>query len=175
MKTAKVLGTMRIQLLPLGWLVWLASCMSSGETAVDAGAETTGGSGGASGSDTQLDGRASGPDGSVLPDGGGCRWPQAAVTYSEASGSGCTPRSAFLICQVPNGGSMAADGAIFAPDGSLVADACTNACAGDEYALNCRGPLDAGAPDPDPSLACGVIPIPGNLPTSMNYCCRCAT
>jgi hypothetical protein len=166
---------MSTKLLHLGWLVWLGSCTSSGETAVvDAATGATGGSGGASGPDAQLDARASGADGSVLTDGGSCHWPQAAETYSEASGSGCTPRSAFLICEVPNGGSMAADGAVFAPDGALVTDSCTNACASDEYALNCRGPFDAGAPDPDPSLGCSVVPIPGNLPTSMNYCCSCA-
>jgi hypothetical protein len=70
---------MSTKLLHLGWLVWLGSCTSSGETAVvDAATGATGGSGGASGPDAQLDARASGADGSVLTDGGSCHWPQAA-------------------------------------------------------------------------------------------------
>jgi hypothetical protein len=38
--------------------------------------------------------------------------------------------------------------------------------------LNCSGA--SGAPEPDPSLGCNVIPIPGNTPWSVHYCCRCA-
>ncbi len=154
---------MTVKHLHLLGLLFLGACSSSPRTN-DAGA-AEGATIDASDSDR--------PDSSASTDGGSCQWPASANTLTEAGGSGCIPAPFFRICEIPNDGSVQADGAIVSPDGALVTDSCTNACASDEYALNCRG--NPEAPEPDSSLGCNVIPIPGNLPTSMHYCCRCAS
>ena len=115
---------------------------------------------------------AAAPDGSVLPDGGACHWPASASTFSDASGSGCTPRAGFGTCEVSNGGTGEPDGTIIPPD--IANGTCTNACSPSQYALTCVGAaLTSAIPAPDTSLNCRVIPIP--TPSDvLVYCCPCA-
>jgi hypothetical protein len=108
-------------------------------------------------------------------DGGACQYPATANSFDDASAVGCAPH-AFDICAVPNGGTVGSDGSVTASDGTLVNDACHSACDSNQYALACTGnrAIDTFAPEPDPSLGCTVIPIPGNTPWAVRYCCPCA-
>lgn len=107
-----------------------------------------------------------------------CPWPAAANSYDAGVG-GCVPRPKFDICEVPNGGTVLADGGILGPDGSVVLGACKDACSPTEYALDCfaSGPDDAGqffGGTPDSSLACIGIPVPTPIGVSF-YCCPCGS
>lgn len=101
-----------------------------------------------------------------------CAWPAAADSFDPASGTGCLPRSMSQICAVPSGSVVHADGSITTPDGETVT--CVNACSPAEYSLACHGSsLPGTIPDPDPSLACRVVPVP-TPPDSLFHCCPCA-
>jgi hypothetical protein len=106
-----------------------------------------------------------------------CSRPTKADTFSDASGTGCKPKAEFNLCEVPNGGSVGADGAVAGPNGAPVVGACHDACSASEYALDCLGSFPSGGgggiPDPDPALGCRILPIP-TPPAALFYCCPCA-
>ncbi len=100
-----------------------------------------------------------------------CTWPAAADTLNVAFGTGCSPKSMFDICQVPNGSIVHADGSITTPDGGIVS--CSDYCLPTEYALNCYGAATGTVPTPDLSLNCRAIAIP-TPSNALFYCCPCA-
>jgi hypothetical protein len=94
-----------------------------------------------------------------------CNWPAAASTFDADAGEGCTPRSMFDICQVPDGSTILADGGVLTPDGGVVV--CDDACTPSEYSLTCENAT------PDSSLGCAAIPIP--TPSALLFfCCPCS-
>jgi ABC-type Fe3+-hydroxamate transport system substrate-binding protein len=94
-----------------------------------------------------------------------CTYPPLAVTYSDASGSGCKPEAPGKICQVSNGATVLADGGVV--NGT---ETCTSLCGDSQYELSC---MEAPSANPDPSLGCTVIPIPTPADVTL-YCCPCA-
>jgi hypothetical protein len=78
-------------------------------------------------------------------DAGVCaRWPKSADTYDAATSAGCFPRATILI----NG---------------------SNACDGSEYGLVCTGSGRADLGQPDSSLGCRGLVLPG----VSEFCCPC--
>lgn len=111
---------------------------------------------------------------SVALDAGACVWPANLTATGDASALGCWARATFNVCEVPNGGSVSADGTITGPDGKVVTNACHDACSTSEYALTCTGDMATPGvmPSPDSSLGCRVIP--GPTPSNVtSYCCSC--
>lgn len=102
-----------------------------------------------------------------------CTWPPGADTYSDASATGCRPRSVFEICGVPNGSVVYPDGAVVSPDGAPAQ--CSDACSATDYSLSCIGDGETGnIPSPDPSLDCTIVPVP--TPSDvLFYCCPCGS
>jgi hypothetical protein len=79
----------------------------------------------------------------------------------------------FRSCEVPNGGTVEADGTIVASDGAVVTGTCQLACTQDQYTLTCvSSALPGRIPTPEPSLGCSAIPVP--TPSNvLFYCCPC--
>lgn len=102
-----------------------------------------------------------------------CHWPASADTFSEASNTGCTPRSFFQICEVPSGSALHPDGSVTTPPGATAA--CVNECSPTEFALECLGPAGGAGTIPSPAadLHCRAVPIP-TAPNSLRYCCQCS-
>lgn len=100
-------------------------------------------------------------------------WPATVTQTDDAGAVGCWARASFNLCEVPNGGTVNADGTTTGPDGKPATNACHDACSASEYALTCTGAtLLSVAPVPDPSLGCSVIP--GPTPSNETfYCCPC--
>lgn len=97
-------------------------------------------------------------DASAILDGGACTWPAKFTSNSDGSAVGCWAH------------------AISGP-----VDASQITCSSAEYALGCVGEwpysADGGyvqvtVPEPDPSFACRILPIPTTVNTSF-YCCPC--
>lgn len=123
--------------------------------------------------------KAGGPDAgpdvaSVTLDARRCVWPASVTETGDAGASGCWAHAAFNVCEVPNGGSVNADGTITGPDGKPVTNACHDACSASQYALTCTGEMSSPGviPSPDSSLGCRVVrgPTPSNETV---YCCPC--
>jgi len=109
-----------------------------------------------------------------------CSWPSAADTFNTNTGTGCSPRTMFEICQVPGGSVVTAAPqgdlvSIETPDGGVVS--CSDYCSAAQYALSCHGAASPDSiptiPSPAPALNCNVVPIP-TPSTLLVYCCPCA-
>ncbi len=102
---------------------------------------------------------------------GVCSWPAAANTFDAATSLGCEPQPTFQICGVPSGATLDPDGTYTPPA------TCSDPCAPEAYPLRCTGSIVDGVvttmPEPAPSLACQVLPLPMPLGTAV-YCCACA-
>ncbi len=105
----------------------------------------------------------------VLDGGGVCLYPTAADTSADASAAGCSASSPGNICQVSNGATVEADGAVLGGTST-----CSPICAAGHYQLTCSTGGNIGAPIPQPTdwLGCEVIPDPTAEGVSL-YCCPC--
>ncbi|HSY25516.1 MAG TPA: hypothetical protein VK841_25525 [Polyangiaceae bacterium] len=101
-------------------------------------------------------------------DGETCKVPAGVAVQASPSGSGCFAGPAGQICEVSNGATVNADGAV-----SGGTESCKSLCGASEYELTCAGPIVQNAPVPDSALNCQVIPLP--TPSGvLYYCCPCA-
>jgi hypothetical protein len=101
-------------------------------------------------------------------DGETCKYPAGVDVNSSPSGSGCFAGPAGQSCEVSNGATVNADGAV-----SGGTESCKPLCGASQYELTCMSPVGQIAPDPDSALNCQIIPLPTPSGT-LFYCCPCA-
>jgi hypothetical protein len=95
-----------------------------------------------------------------------CIWPAPAAS--------CTPGKNFLVCVVPNGDRVEADGTVSDANGKPVPSACKHPCKSTDYALTCTG-NDAASPALIASLGCTFAPAAISTPPGVTlWCCPCS-
>jgi hypothetical protein len=97
-----------------------------------------------------------------------CRYPAGVEAAGDAANHGCFAAPSGQSCQVSNGATVLADGAVLGGT-----EDCSAMCPGAHYEVTCRSASLMGSiPDPDSTLGCTVIPIPTPSDT-LFYCCPC--